>query len=308
MRLLLCECWKVQVLSSESCAGGDESESTEPPPDTISYPPASEFKKADCSSAPMPPFNLPRLPAPTASRLTLYTLSSVSLAALVLLNACSTRTNLFSAAVSISKSNGAFMVGPVSYCHLSRSRPMLNLGLAFRQVLGNLALCLSLLVGMALQRVFFGRLRAIEVEVRPLLLPQESCVADSLVSLCSASVRQGLVLLDRVPACVHHVQVCSAPHPAVREQGLTSATSSLSQRGRQHRIPVFVRIAPRAQVLSLDRSGPSRLRALTSPLPAHARSFDPDFALWSLTPPSILSLTNSHHLHDGRSISGSCPF
>ena len=58
----------------------------------------------------MPPFALPRLPAPTASRLTVYALSSALGAALVVLDAAGTKTTGFAVGVGLSKSNGALMV------------------------------------------------------------------------------------------------------------------------------------------------------------------------------------------------------
>jgi hypothetical protein len=62
----------------------------------------------------MPPFLLPRLPAPTASRLTVYTLSSAAAAAAVVLHASATRTSGFAVGVGLAKSNGALMVSPPS--------------------------------------------------------------------------------------------------------------------------------------------------------------------------------------------------
>ncbi|CED83716.1 E3 ubiquitin ligase [Phaffia rhodozyma] len=77
---------------------------------------------------------------PSSNRLLLYGATSTALAASVLLNAAQTRSSFYAAAVGIAKSNGSVMV------------------------LANFCLFVSLMIGIGFQRLFFGRLRPIEVE------------------------------------------------------------------------------------------------------------------------------------------------
>ena len=140
------------------------------------------------------------LPSLTQNRLLVYGATSTALAASVVLNAAATRTGFYSAAVAIAKSNGAVMASHTSRSYRSdarpeaadgcgRSSPLLVLSsvivplartpdqpaddsrsplhtLSVSQILANFCLFVTLVVALALQRIFFGRLRAIEVEVR----------------------------------------------------------------------------------------------------------------------------------------------
>jgi len=149
--------------------------------------------------------NLLSLPSFTQNRLLLYGATSTALTASLLLNVAATKTGFYSAAIAISNSSGAVMVSQTSLNPHRRRRgsvqrrigkaggkkrgraisflpeltssspPLLpsssslflplTLCFALNQILANFCLFVSLMIGITLQRIFFGRLRTIEVEV-----------------------------------------------------------------------------------------------------------------------------------------------
>ena len=93
-------------------------------------------------------------------RVLLYTTVSVGAVLAVIANALRKHSNFYSVAVYLSKSNGAVVV---STWNKSEARMPCR---TFLQVIANFGLLLALLAGRLLQQIFFGPLRAMEVEVR----------------------------------------------------------------------------------------------------------------------------------------------
>lgn len=92
------------------------------------------------------------------SNLKLYGLVSTSLFIWTVLHAFRQRSNFYSAAVYLSKSNASLMVR--AHLRLSRTRRLTAL-----QILWNQGIYQTILFGKVLQWIFFGELRIIEVEV-----------------------------------------------------------------------------------------------------------------------------------------------
>lgn len=149
-------------------------------------------------------------------------------------------------------------------------------------MLGNLAVCVSLLAGIALQRLFFGRLRPIEVEVRPpppsprpfargLTQATRTCL-QHLYDKAWYFLTESLLAFTMFRCVSRPIGWPTSPRRASRERGRTISRLTpeplrsllCSQRGLQPRVPRPVRRAPRPQVLPLDRGRPDRLCA--SPL------------------------------------------
>ena len=93
-----------------------------------------------------------------AYRVVFYSIFSIGAVAAVILNALRRHSNFYSMAVYLSRSNGTIVVCKVSdgyLCYLSQAS----------KVMANFGILLALLAGRLLQQVFFGPLRATEVEV-----------------------------------------------------------------------------------------------------------------------------------------------
>ena len=94
-------------------------------------------------------------------RLAAYGGVSCVLASYVVLSAFRQRSNFFSAAVYLSKSNACMMV-----CDSIQEQSELQLIHSAYQILWNLGVFITILFGRALQSIFFGPLRLLEVEVK----------------------------------------------------------------------------------------------------------------------------------------------
>jgi hydrogenase/urease accessory protein HupE len=92
-------------------------------------------------------------------RLAVYGCVSSILAIGVVLSAMHQRSNFYAACIYLSKSSACMMVR-ITFFNLH------YMLIEILQILINMGLIISLLFGKALQTIFFGRLRAIEVEVK----------------------------------------------------------------------------------------------------------------------------------------------
>lgn len=107
--------------------------------------------------------------AAMVGRIATWGLVSTALALGTVLSAFRQRSNFYSAAVYLSKSNACMMVRPPSSPRrglVPLARAAAHAPLSRAQILWNQALFHTVLFGKALQAIFFGELRLVEVEVR----------------------------------------------------------------------------------------------------------------------------------------------
>lgn len=88
----------------------------------------------------------------------MYSVASVAASAMAIAHAFVTRKQFYNAAIFLTTAKIDLLVGCLT---ISRMRPD-----SPAQILGNLACMLMFLLGKAMLRIFFGRLRGFEVEVR----------------------------------------------------------------------------------------------------------------------------------------------
>jgi E3 ubiquitin-protein ligase synoviolin len=102
----------------------------------------------------------------TFSNMQLYGLVSTSLFVWTLLSAFRQRSNFYSAAVYLSKSNACMMVSPSRRGGTrTRERRGADDDVRRGQILWNQGIYQLVLLGKLMQKVFFGELRMVEVEV-----------------------------------------------------------------------------------------------------------------------------------------------
>ena len=116
----------------------------------------------------------------TTERVTLYGLASCFAALAVIFRAFRERSNFYAATVWLGRSNGCMLV-------------LLNFGLFT-----------TLVFGKAVQKVFFGELRAVEIEVS-ISFPNLRETQMLTLPPTTASVRKVLVLARRHSPCYGHI-------------------------------------------------------------------------------------------------------
>ena len=127
-------------------------------------------------------------------RVFLYTFASTLAVSATVANALQNQSNFYSVAVYLSKSGASVLVAfscILSVCWKSDS---------LLQILANFSLLLALMCGRLVQQLFFGSLRAVEVEV-------EFKVSTRTESnLLAETLRPHVVLCHRVSSSIHYFQ------------------------------------------------------------------------------------------------------
>ena len=98
-------------------------------------------------------------------RLALYAAFSAGLVAAVVLNALQNQSNFFAAAFAMSQSNGSIMVNDICNPY-DGTIAMHEADIYALQAMLNMALVATVIFGLGVQKLFFGDLRALEIEVR----------------------------------------------------------------------------------------------------------------------------------------------